>query len=328
MAYSMFERPKLLNAKSMKFYPEEYDHHVSFRHKTMSPDFDLNIEKHTSISINSNKDQENYSVEAQTSTCSKKCPIYIHTFDKMHGQNEGDFVPKSERSRKFKNKHKLVMERLEESYWANWKPNKAGLKISKSPGISKNVPEIQVIKSAPERRCKIKVHPRPRDSQMENNYRIQKNPSKSQEIQTDDLPPIPKKDEEVDVVKEDVSKDETNDKETNNKEESCEKENIQVNSADDLVETKFLKHTDSFILNAKKQKEEKEHFEQPKCIRLYRKSGKTPSKNYVKGGSYPLKSCLKKESNATKGSKRLGRPGSPMIVSSSYSNKHGKSHRR
>lgn len=242
------------------------------------------------------------SMQAQTSTY-RKCPIYVHTFDKS---DKGDFVPK--KTKKVKNKQSFV-DKLEEHYWANWKPDKGEEKCVKSHKVP---PEIKIIKSAPtERRRKFKVFPNADDAikvetvQVETQVEIieqdVKKASKSQEIQT-----------------EICTKDESN----NTKEECVEQENTEVE------DSKFLKHTDSFILNQKKHKEgedkeEEEHFEQPHCIRLYRKPGKNLSKNYVKGGSYPLKSCLKKESVFSKGNVRLGRPGSPLIVSSNYSSKHG-----
>jgi hypothetical protein len=304
MAYSMLECPKLHNTKSLKFYPEEYDHHVSFRHKNLPPDFELTVENYAehNKSKYTKEEKKNYSVQAKTSA-HKKCPIYIHNFNEAN-QNDGDSVLKNRK--KSKNKQKSVIEKLEETYWANWKPDKYDTKKSNSP-------EIQVIKSAPGRRRKIKVYPETTveeildpTSQVEMKSKMKTISSKSEEIQTDDLsiPPKTEEDNTADSIEESPQVEET------------------------FPDEKFLKHTDSFVLNVKKQKEEKEHFDQPKCIRLYKKPGKMSSKNFIKGGSYPLKSCLKKEGNLTKGSSRLTRPGSPIIVSSNYTKgKYGKSHR-
>ncbi|VEN64369.1 unnamed protein product, partial [Callosobruchus maculatus] len=85
---------------------------------------------------------------------------------------------------------------------------------------------------------------------------------------------------------------------------------------EDIPENKILRHKDSFIIHRKKQSEVKEFLQQPKCIRLYRKS--TPSYT-SRGGSYPLRSCLKKETGffSTKGNFRLGAPGKPLFVTTS-----------
>nr|CAH7757150.1 unnamed protein product [Callosobruchus chinensis] len=85
---------------------------------------------------------------------------------------------------------------------------------------------------------------------------------------------------------------------------------------EDLSDNKLLRHKDSFIIHRKKQSEVKQFLQQPKCIRLYRKS--TPSYT-SRGGSYPLRSCLKKETGffSAKGNFRLGAPGKPLFVTNS-----------
>ncbi|CAH1957002.1 unnamed protein product [Acanthoscelides obtectus] len=85
---------------------------------------------------------------------------------------------------------------------------------------------------------------------------------------------------------------------------------------DDTDENRLLRHKDSFIIHRKKQKEVKDFLQQPKCIRLYRKSN--PS-IMSRGGSYPLRSCLKKETGffPAKGNFRLGAPGKPLFVTNS-----------
>ncbi|XP_030745578.1 uncharacterized protein LOC115874543 [Sitophilus oryzae] len=76
----------------------------------------------------------------------------------------------------------------------------------------------------------------------------------------------------------------------------------------------FIDHKDSIIITKEKQdKVEKKYYQQPKCIRLYRKSG---GGTYIKGGTYPLKSCLKRDIAHPKGNFRLGAPGSPLFVTS------------
>ncbi|XP_074032300.1 uncharacterized protein [Leptinotarsa decemlineata] len=79
---------------------------------------------------------------------------------------------------------------------------------------------------------------------------------------------------------------------------------------------KLLNHTDSFIIHRKKQDEIRDVVQQPRCIKLYKKTPTT----FLKGGSYPLKSCIKKASTE-KGNFRLGAPGSPLFVTSSSFNK-------
>lgn len=75
-----------------------------------------------------------------------------------------------------------------------------------------------------------------------------------------------------------------------------------------------LKHTDSFIINAKKQGMEKPYYPQPKCIKLQKNPAViNRSHNYIKGGSYPLKSCLKKDKLSSQ-SLVLGKPGSPILL--------------
>lgn len=158
---------------------------------------------------------------------------------------------------------------------------------------------------------------------MQDLYETRLNPVRlktthTQEIQTETVPStLPK-------IEEHIESDETKKQEEPPKveEEPAEgKEIPKEKSSDEEPEegtnnekSKFLKHTDSFIINKKKQGEVKEHFQQPKCIRLYRKPG--TSSSFIRGGSYPLKSCLKRESTP-KGNFRLGAPGSPLFVSTS-----------
>lgn len=71
---------------------------------------------------------------------------------------------------------------------------------------------------------------------------------------------------------------------------------------------KTFRHIDSLVLSRRRQDEPKEHFQQPKCIKLY--------KNKPKGGTYPLKPLAKKDTSA-RGSFRLAAPGSPILVTGS-----------
>lgn len=222
----------------------------------------------------------------------RKCPIYTHNV-----AGPGDYLSKPRKKTKTKSKEKSVLEKLEETYWANWKPDNSKQKIDSRMSTKKSL-EIQVIKGAPsKRRHKIQMYPCPGDHHETQVEKIEQVLSKSQEIQTDD---IPKTSESTDNSVSDFE---------------AEKK------LEEDIDNKFLRHTDSFILNMKRQHEEKEYFDQPKCIRLYKKPTKYVSKNYIRGGSYPLKSCLKKESNFSKGSHRMTRPRSPLIVSSNFSNK-------
>lgn len=91
------------------------------------------------------------------------------------------------------------------------------------------------------------------------------------------------------------------------------------NDSEEIVPS--IKHKDSLIIAKEKQgKTDPKHFQQPKCIRLYRK---TTTVGHVKGGSYPLRSHLKKDPHP-KGNFRLGAPGSPLFIApgSSLNKKH------
>lgn len=91
-------------------------------------------------------------------------------------------------------------------------------------------------------------------------------------------------------------------------------------------EVHMIKHTDSFIITSKKQNAEKPHYPQPKCIKLQKNANSLnrASYNYIKGGSYPLKSCLKKEKISSQ-SLVLGKPGSPMLLQPNKNKKTRKS---
>lgn len=73
-------------------------------------------------------------------------------------------------------------------------------------------------------------------------------------------------------------------------------EDISKDSSTEVESIPAIKHTDSFILNKKQQCETKPRYQQPKCIKLHKNNYNAVDKktlNFVKGGSYPLKSCLK-----------------------------------
>lgn len=102
---------------------------------------------------------------------------------------------------------------------------------------------------------------------------------------------------------------------------------IASNASTSLTEeVHIIKHTDSFIITSKKQNAEKPHYPQPKCIKLQKNPNvlNRSSYNYIKGGSYPLKSCLKKEKISSQ-SLVLGKPGSPMLLQPNKNKKTRKS---
>lgn len=127
--------------------------------------------------------------------------------------------------------------------------------------------------------------------------------------------------EEVQQVKMQKTKSKKNKSESGSpKTKQCDQADVTGKPAE-TPENAFVEHKDSIEITKKKQEKEgqKEHYKQPKCIRLYRKTGTTTG--YMKGGTYPLKSCLRKD----QGPFRLGPPGSPLfITSSSFSNRKRK----
>lgn len=221
--------------------------------------------------------------------------------------------------------NKAEIHKLEESYWAKWKPNK-----------SKNDKQTKPVPTPPVKHNRVE-----NDSFEKTKQHIRVIPKNKQKERGDS------NEAECDTVKHDVvTKQEKTEKPSNEDvrqpeiqneqkpvplilpQENIENEEVPARKSESKHSThsvecdgvKVLKHTDSFILTSKKQNQEKTHYQQPKCIKLYKNSSTLSApKSYIKGGTYPLKSCLKKEKPL--GNIRLGRPGSPLIVQSCSSSK-------
>ncbi|XP_018326692.1 uncharacterized protein LOC108737986 [Agrilus planipennis] len=86
----------------------------------------------------------------------------------------------------------------------------------------------------------------------------------------------------------------------------------------DNEEITELKHTDSLILACNKKSREKPYLQQPKAIRLFKRSVSTKTAKIKSPG--PI---LKKDTSPSKKSPliRLGKPGSPVVLSSKFSRK-------
>lgn len=211
-------------------------------------------------------------------------------------------------------KSRNAITKLEESYWAHWRPNKSeAVKPRKS-----NKAHYRVIKKPhpPPQKAESSLSSTDEDVDDEEPNEL-KEEEQEQQVVIEELKAIEepltkrsevelqvKKSEEIQVPA-DLSETGVIHKEEENK--------PQINEEAD--EVKPLKHTDSFILTAKRQSEEKPHYQQPRCIKLFRKPMIAGSGgSIVRGGSYPLKSSLKKEKTTIKGNIRLGRPGSPITV--------------
>ncbi|XP_044748814.1 uncharacterized protein LOC123309667 [Coccinella septempunctata] len=182
----------------------------------------------------------------------------------------------------YKSQKRLDLDKIEETYWSQWKPNKNGIFMDTAKIENKNKPIVKPQKSTRgegDRNYNLKneqIEVRNETGPLE--FKQSKPLSKIDELTEDDRDP-------------DTSSSTTN--------------------VEEPKDFKFLRHTDSFILNSKKQSEEKPHFQQPRCIRLYKKNS---SGSYIKGGSYPLKPCLKKESTF-KGYNRRPLSGTPYSAS-------------
>ncbi|XP_018575312.1 uncharacterized protein LOC108914089 [Anoplophora glabripennis] len=351
MAYSLYEETQLNSPKSVQYYPEEYDYSSYYQ-------------KISEAKVNSSADHSTKKTKKATSSINyvneKKCPIYVHQYNNI--QNASTYnnysykaATKSPLEKNYSTKTKKipgfpttksVLDQLEETYWATWKPNKENGTMSKKNKVQDNrsgkmkpygdVPD-NIAHYFTSSECDTTDLSTMEESDYEkyNKYEtvmnmhdvcekisVRPKTTQTQEIQTDsiasNLPKIEERVENDDGRKKEQTeaKEESADKKSVKKDISTEKSSDEdPEDATNKDKSKLLKHTDSFIINKKKQGEVKERFQQPKCIRLYRKPGISTS-SFIRGGSYPLKSCLKHEP-VPKGNFRLGAPGSPLFVSTS-----------
>ncbi|KAB0799897.1 hypothetical protein PPYR_07777 [Photinus pyralis] len=206
---------------------------------------------------------------------SKNC---THRLGKVH------YGAKVDKSFLFKLEHKAVADKLEETYWAQWKPNK-----------SPSSPKTKGLYTENEKVCF------PDDDDVSEN---KERGDSSEAIVATPL-------SEVESVPSGSTMEVTEEKQNPELqiEPVIEMDTISLSPrSNSATEVPTIKHTDSLILIARKQSVEKPHYQQPKCIKLFKNAGyvSTASINYIKGGSYPLKSCLRKESASFKTSSALG----------------------
>lgn len=231
-----------------------------------------------------------------------------------------------------------VIEKLEENFWANWKPNakkssSTVIKPKQRPLLVKRPSAIEEDDETSVNNINDEINLT--DDKNESVHYLHKpvNISKSSEIvlavissETEEaiLNNQNYKLENLTEEKHNVSKSNLTSGASNEDDSTTvivPHLTISKDSSTSEVETlPLLKHTDSIILTKKIQSQEKSHFQQPKCIKLQKKQISQTliksSRNYVKGGSYPLKSCLKASNNFNNSSTRikLGRPGSSVIL--------------
>ncbi|KAF7287905.1 hypothetical protein GWI33_000252 [Rhynchophorus ferrugineus] len=282
----------------------------------------------------------------------RKCPIYIHDIKKSssrynnYNQRLSDtFTGRkgSSPKRSINNSSKFVLDKLEESYWATWKPKKGDINAhikeksattNSHSGKSKNVTIVHGDTNTTKTKFLTINHPvtpakdspstttvpTTTDIQEPTNHRktLRKLFKPESIMKVDEPPDQSDATETVDNPLKRPSRSKRPPK-IKPKEEEKPVEADSSNDNEEIVSN--IKHKDSLIITKEKQgKAETKHFQQPKCIRLYRKSATV---GHVKGGSYPLRSCLKKEPHP-KGNFRLGAPGSPLFIApgSSLNKKH------
>ncbi|KAG5895773.1 hypothetical protein JTB14_001621 [Gonioctena quinquepunctata] len=325
MAYSLYEKP-LKSAKEVQYFPEEYDY----------PDY-YNIARATysndSPYLPSRKCKNLPSVDYENE---RKCPIYIHQFNKppnssmynnysKNGDNDATGKRNTQLKKNKSKNSKLMLDKLEETYWATWKPSKE----------AKNPKYANTAKRSYERDVKSESKRQEVSDHLIKYFEFSDFPSSSgsvlggkstnrfeasthtQEIQTDFvipevvIPELPEKNsDEIDDFETELPPDEVSSHETlvlvkseehqetvtlKTDEGSIETliEENKTDIANTLVEGNggsnkiktLLNHTDSVIIHRKKQDGVKNEVQQPKCIKLYKKVGSGVSK----GGSYPLK---------------------------------------
>ncbi|CAG9858827.1 unnamed protein product [Phyllotreta striolata] len=236
--------------------------------------------------------------------------IYNHRFLRIPNLNPSLFNNTISLNTYLQNPKKLL-NRMEETYWSNWKPNKI-----KSP---------QTINRKTKRQQKERTEdkaPRPEKEPTQLiDYFAKSNFSIS--TQSEDNRPMPCRPETDKCDYNHTAQDPSspNRSLSSNKTYcvrstasaevlSANKQQSHVlipgdNENDSSTRIKILQHNDSLVLARKMQEAPKVHLRQPKCIKLY--------KNKPKGGSYPLAPVGKKNPNV-KGSFRLAAPGSPVLI--------------
>lgn len=271
-------------------------------------------QNHLSKQIKSRSFQDNNASKPHSSSNKYvKSPVYSYSSTKAQKVLKG----------------RNTIAKLEESYWANWKPNRS--EIAESRKIPKaHYRVIQKHSPLPRQESTSLSVDKYDDEQENENHSYKKETedkkeikviaeaqidsltkNNSEELDVKDSSEIQTKKSEVIQVPADLSQKDVSvslAEAVTNKEEKL----IKNEESDEVTP---LKHVDSIILTAKKQSEERPRYQQPRCIKLFRKpvvSGAVAA--VTRGGSYPLKLAIKKEKSVVKGNIRLGKPGSPIMI--------------
>lgn len=263
----------------------------------------------------------------------RKPTVDVRSKSKSPIRNRTDSAPLDRTSQKpnktYKTKQNVFNDRntiakLEESYWAKWKPSSKQTAGSPPPSYK------QPTESFEKPKVRYRVIPRQKEKgdSQEIGAVAQTKPQPKEE-ENDDKTKVVFMHKPAEPVKEEVPKEPStvnaevnvnlpvmlaNENSAQTEETTLPAEPIPEKPEGEDDEFKVLKHTDSFILTSKKQTQEKSPYQQPKCIKLYKNTVSTTTSSYIRGGTYPLKSCLKKDKPEFRGNIRLGRPGSPLIV--------------
>lgn len=281
----------------------------------------------------------------------RKEQIYVHDLSRIptHG-----FMKTTVKKPSFtmSNNSKSLLDRLEESYWATWKPQKESIHDKTFRRHNKSTTKntaygdtadhlIKYFGSVGFDTSSVTIHEM---SEQEVCEKCDEGTSPelethSQEIQTESLSEFtthedvmaskiqkPVKEHSTKKEKSSSKRDRSSKKHSTGKKE----ETKEIDKTTELIvdkplesileaesEPKVLIHTDSLIIAKKKQSEIKEAFQQPKCIKLHKN---TPSSLIPKGGMYQTKPCFRRESSQLSHF-RLGAPGSTLFVTANSFNK-------
>ncbi|KAK4887547.1 hypothetical protein RN001_003818 [Aquatica leii] len=257
------------------------------------------------LTLNPKGLQTNISPCKFTKSINKYC--YFEKQNSKFSQSKSNGA-KIHKSFLFKPENKAIVDKLEETYWSKWKPNKNLFyrnMCPKTKGLYTENEKVEVpytpateTKERGDSNEGIAIIPHNTPNE---DASVAIEPTKSEATKS-----------EVKVVgalEEEKIEEEIKIQNLEEKDPATTETPVVENKAIILMpespsefDVNELKHTDSFILTAKKKSMEKSHYQQPKCIKLFKSAGYTTkaSTSYIKGGSYPLKSCLKKEKNESK----------------------------
>ncbi|XP_060530199.1 uncharacterized protein LOC132704310 [Cylas formicarius] len=192
-----------------------------------------------------------------------------------------------------RNTNAKVLDRLEETYWATWKPKRAPLPPRLSRKARKVPPEVCDQPTIPETVSNSTTSKARGDASdvLVKYFMAKKFEPSSREESTEGL--------------------------NESKMEPVAPRFVERGS--DASKTEGACQNVS-VAQERDKNEDRGDSQQTKGVRLYRKP--CTSSGYVRGGSYPLKSYHKREPIGPRGQFRLGAPGSPLFVTSnSFSRK-------